>query len=88
MNARVLSNYNCCTVGEMPGGVSVLEAGEYVGKDRRELSMVFQFNHMELDAVEGDKWKLRHWKLQEFTKMLRIWQQHMLGNHGEMALAS
>lgn len=87
MNIKVLSKYNCCTVGEMPCGVAEFEASEYVGKDRRELSMVFQFHHMDLDGQDGDKWKLRKWELPELERVLRIGQQHMLGNHGEKILS-
>ncbi|OXV11611.1 hypothetical protein Egran_00628 [Elaphomyces granulatus] len=82
MNEKVLGKYNSCSVGEMPCGVTEFEASEYVGKDRRELSMVFQFHHMDLDATGGDKWKVRKWELGELERVLRIWQQHMLGNHG------
>lgn len=87
VNTKALSKFNCCSVGEMPCGVSEFEASEYVGKDRRELSMVFQFHHMDLDATDGDKWKIRKWELPEFARVMRIWQQHMLGNHGKRALA-
>jgi alpha-glucosidase len=83
MNEKVLGKYNSCSVGEMPCGVTEFEASEYVGKDRRELSMVFQFHHMDLDATDGDKWKIRKWELGELERVLRIWQQHMLGNHGK-----
>lgn len=82
MNLKVLSRYNCCTVGEMPCGVSQFEASQYVGKDRRELSMVFQFDHMDLDGEDGNKWKPRKFELPELERVMRIWQQHMLGNQG------
>ncbi|GAQ06594.1 oligo-1,6-glucosidase [Aspergillus lentulus] len=82
MNRNVLSKYTNCTVGEMPCGVDEYESSEYVAKERQELSMVFQFHHMDLDGENGDKWKPRKWELWEFEKVFRIWQQHMLGNNG------
>jgi hypothetical protein len=46
------------------------------------------FHHMDLDATDGDKWKVRKWELGELERVLRIWQQHMLGNHGKGTRAS
>ncbi|OJJ42749.1 hypothetical protein ASPZODRAFT_155202 [Penicilliopsis zonata CBS 506.65] len=86
MNRKVLSKYTACTVGEMPCGVDEYEASQYVASERQELSMVFQFHHMDLDGADGDKWNPRKWELWEFEKVCRIWQQHMLGNHGWSAL--
>ncbi|RJE27039.1 Aamy [Aspergillus sclerotialis] len=86
MNRKVLSKYTNCTVGEMPCGVSEYEASEYVAKERQELSMVFQFDHMNLDGANGDKWQPRKWELWEFERHQRVWQQHMLGNHGWSSL--
>ena len=83
MNRKVLSKYTNCTVGEMPCGVNEYEASEFVAKERQELSMVFQFDHINLDAEGGDKWKPRKWELWEYERTLRVWQQHMLGNHGK-----
>lgn len=85
MNRKVLSKYTNCTVGEMPCGVSEYEASEYVAKERQELSMVFQFDHMNLDGANGDKWQPRKWELWEFERHQRVWQQHMLGNHGNIS---
>ncbi|KAJ9284320.1 CAZyme family GH13 [Paecilomyces variotii] len=86
MNLKVLRKYNCCTVGEMPCGVSQFEASQYVGKERRELSMVFQFDHMDLDGQNGNKWKPRKFELPELERVMRSWQQHMLGNNGWSSL--
>ena len=44
MNDKVLCNYNIVTVGETPD-VSPQEAINYVGEDRNELNMLFQFEH-------------------------------------------
>ena len=47
------------TVGEMPG-VTTEEAKLYTGEERKELQMVFQFEHMDLDSGEGGKWDVNH----------------------------
>ncbi|RIV18476.1 alpha-glucosidase [Fibrisoma montanum] len=44
MNREVLSQYDCVTVGE-GFGVSAEQANLYVGNDRRELNMIYHFDH-------------------------------------------
>lgn len=47
MHKEVLAKYgDVMTVGEMPGDLDPYEASKYVAKERKELSMVFQFSHM------------------------------------------
>ena len=48
MNRRVLSKYDLLTVGEC-AGVTLEETKSYANLDGSELSMVFQFEHMEAD---------------------------------------
>ena len=48
MNRRVLSKYDLLTVGEC-AGVTLEEAKNYANLDGSELSMVFQFEHMDAD---------------------------------------
>ena len=49
MNRRVLSKYDLLTVGEC-AGVTLEETKSYANLDGSELSMVFQFEHMDADA--------------------------------------
>ncbi|KAH8705076.1 putative alpha-glucosidase/alpha-amylase [Talaromyces proteolyticus] len=86
MHEYVLSKGDMFTVGEMPIYVSEQEASKYVAKERRELDMVFQFNHLIFDFTEGDKWTIRKWETPELEAVIRRWQQHMLGNHGWNAI--
>ena len=48
----VLSHYDVMTVGETPN-VSPETAKLYVGSDRHELNMIFQFEHMAVDSGPG-----------------------------------
>ena len=48
LNEKVLNKYDIMTVGETPC-VTPEIAMEYVGEDKKELNMVFQFEHMDLD---------------------------------------
>jgi len=73
MNKEVLSQYDIMTVGETPG-VSPKDAIKYVGSDRDELNMVFQFEHVSLgDGPEG-KWSNLPVSLPELKKTMSKWQ--------------
>lgn len=73
MNREVLSKYDIMTVGEMPGA-TVEQAKHYTGKDRGELNMVFQFEHMDVDSGPYGKWDLRPWTLKGLRDILHKWQ--------------
>ena len=81
MNREVLSKYPVMTVGETPC-VSVEDAALYTGFDRHELQMVFQFEHMDVDASAGGatgKWSDTRFNLVDLKKVLSHWQT---GLHG------
>lgn len=78
MNKKVLSRYDLITVGEC-SGVTVEEAKKYAASDGRELSMVFQFEHMDLDGGESFKWNDRKIKLSELKQVLSKWQTQLEG---------
>jgi oligo-1,6-glucosidase len=59
-------------VGEMPG-VTVEEARLYTDPARREVDMVFQFEHVQLDAG-ASKWDLRPLRLTDLKASLGRWQ--------------
>ncbi|HDR4370534.1 TPA: oligo-1,6-glucosidase [Bacillus cereus] len=74
MNGEVLSHYDIMTVGEMPG-VTTEEAKLYTGEERKELQMVFQFEHMDLDSGEGGKWDVKPCSLLTLKENLTKWQK-------------
>lgn len=95
MKDRVLSDYDVLTVGETPG-VSPAYASRLTNPDTGALSMVFQFEHMELDGA-GDKWNLKPRDLVEFKQVTTRWQKELeqrgwnsiyLGNHDQPRLVS
>ena len=73
MNREVLSKYDCMTVGET-SLVTLEEAKKYANLDGKELSMVFQFDHIGVDATNGNKWFPRKFELPEFKEALTRWQ--------------
>lgn len=75
MNEQVLSKYDIITVGET-SGVTPEQAKLYAGEDRRELNMVFQFEHVESDGKYG-KWTDQKLPLKQLKEILSRWQTEL-----------
>ena len=73
MKQMVLKEKDLITVGEMPG-VTVEQGNLYTGKDRDELNMVFQFEHMDIGNGEFGKWHKNSFKLTELKRIMTKWQ--------------
>ncbi|MGI8458739.1 MAG: alpha-glucosidase [Propionibacteriaceae bacterium] len=74
MHAEVIQGRPLVTVGEMPG-VNVEQARLYTDPARRELDMVFTFEHVSLDNVAGGaKWDLQDLPLPVLKGNLAHWQ--------------
>ena len=79
MRREVLDGRDTITVGEC-SGVTLEEALKYASCDEKELSMVFQFEHVELDFDEkGNKWTDRKCRLTELKEVLSRWQTGLYG---------
>ena len=78
MNREVLSRYNLLTVGEC-SGLTVDQACRYANEEGTELSMAFQFEHMDLDGGESFKWNTRKINLVELKALLTKWQKGLEG---------
>lgn len=78
MNREVLSKYDLITVGEC-SGVTIEEAKKYASSSGKELNMVFQFEHMDLDGGESFKWNHRKIKLSELKAVMSKWQTQLNG---------
>ena len=76
MRQKALNNADTITVGECVG-VTVEEAQKYAGSDEKELNMVFQFEHMNVDCDKenGSKWTTRKMDLRDMKKTLTRWQK-------------
>jgi oligo-1,6-glucosidase len=61
------------TVGEMPG-VTVAQAQRFTDPSRRELDMVFQFEHVGLDQGAGGKFDSRPLDVRELKASFQRWQ--------------
>lgn len=79
MNKAALEGKNLLTVGETWGATPEV-AKLYSNPERNELSMVFQFEHIGLDQVEGkEKWDLKTLNLLDLKNILSKWQTELEG---------
>ncbi len=96
MNREVLSKYDCMTVGEA-FGVSSHQALDYVGTDRKELNMIYHFDH----AVPRDEHNFANptpeFKLTELKSIFNRWDKALqndgwntvyFGNHDNPRMIS
>ena len=60
-------------VGETPGA-TVEQARLFTDSDRRELDMVFQFEHMGVDQGPGGKWDVQPLDVRALKETFRRWQ--------------
>ena len=78
LNKDVYQNYDCMTVGETV--LSTLEQARLlVEPERKELSMIFNFDHTDSDNYLGIKWLYRKFKLTRLKKRVNKWQQGLYG---------
>lgn len=84
------------TVGEMPG-VTIDEAKLFTDPARREVDMVFQFEHVGLDHGPGGKWDYKGLDLRDLKTSWNRWQKGLartgwnslyLNNHDQPRLVS
>lgn len=79
MNKAALEGKDLLTVGET-WGVTPDVAKLYSNPGRKELSMVFQFEHIGLDQIEGkEKWDVKSLELLDLKKVLSKWQTELEG---------
>ncbi|BCA86436.1 alpha-glucosidase [Enterococcus saigonensis] len=81
MNQATFGQHDLLTVGETWGATPEI-AKLYSNPNRKELSMVFQFEHVSLDEQpQKSKWDLRPLEVEQLKKVFAKWQTE-LGNEG------
>jgi oligo-1,6-glucosidase len=78
LHTEVFAGRDVLTVGEMPG-VDVAQARVHTDPANRELDMVFQFEHVELDHGPGGKFDPRPLDLRDLKRSLNRWQEGLGG---------
>lgn len=74
MREKVLNRKDMMTVGEC-SGVTLEEAKKYASADGSELNMVFQFEHMDVDADGDNKWSEKKMYLPDFKEVMSRWEK-------------
>lgn len=74
MRRRVLDGRDTLTVGEC-SGVTLEEAKKYARNDGQELNMVFQFEHMDVDADGSNKWSDKKMDLRDLKEIMTKWEK-------------
>ncbi|KAL7799130.1 family 13 glycoside hydrolase [Trichoderma ceciliae] len=82
----ILKEYDAFNVGEMPCVTDQNEIIKAVGADRGELSMIFHFEHMDLDYGPKGKFSPGTWNLAKLKSVVNKWQKFMYDNNGWNAL--
>ena len=78
MHREVMSNYDMMTVGEGPG-ISLDTGLDYVDKSRKELDMVFHFDHMFIDHGAGGKFDVVPYDFVHFKQVFAKWDTLLKG---------
>ncbi len=92
MRSKCFDGRDCMCVGEA-SFVNTGNAGTLVG-DGTELDLIFQFDLMDMDGRNGNKWDPIPFDLMRFKKIIDEWQQAIdwntlfLGNHDQPRIVS
>ncbi|WP_280768691.1 glycoside hydrolase family 13 protein [Salipaludibacillus daqingensis] len=81
MKEQVLNHYDIMTVGET-AFLPIESARQMTDEQNGFLNMVFQFEHMAVDAKPGThagKWETRQWELPELKEIMSKWDKEMDG---------
>lgn len=69
------------TVGEM-SATSLDNCLRYTNPQSHELAMAFNFHHLKVDYLDGDKWKVKEPDIVELRDLYRVWQEQMTAGGG------
>ncbi|PCG93727.1 Glycoside hydrolase, superfamily [Penicillium occitanis (nom. inval.)] len=83
---QILQEYDAFSVGEMPFATTIEDVLKAVRFDRKEINMIFDFEHVDIDHGKLDKFGPGGWKLTDLKRMFNKWQTFMYQNEGWNAL--
>lgn len=83
MNEKVLSTYDCMSVGECPRVFSKDQLLGLVSASKKRLNMVFEFELAEIDSGDAPFWKIpKKWQLSELKEIVSRSQGYLEGDDG------
>jgi trehalose-6-phosphate hydrolase len=84
-NREVFSKNDSMTVGEM-SSTTIENCIKYTNPDEKELNMTFNFHHLKVDYLNGEKWTKADFDFLSLKSILSKWQVEMNKGGGWNAL--
>lgn len=78
ISESVFQKYGSVTVGEM-SSTTLEHCQQYSAQDGKELSMVFNFHHLKVDYLNGDKWTKTPFDFIQLKQIFNHWQTGLNG---------
>lgn len=85
MNQHTFGNREMMTVGEM-SSTTIEDCIKYSNPERQELSSVFNFHHLKVDYVNGEKWTNAKLNFHKLKEILMEWQLGIYDGNGWNAI--
>ncbi|MCD8909218.1 alpha,alpha-phosphotrehalase [Staphylococcus gallinarum] len=85
MNQYTFGNREMMTVGEM-SSTTIEDCIKYSNPERQELSSVFNFHHLKVDYVNGEKWTNAKLNFHKLKEILMEWQLGIYDGNGWNAI--
>lgn len=76
MNQEAFGGKDILTVGEM-SSTTLEKCEDYSGKNQNTLSMTFNFHHLKVDYVDGEKWSSDGFEMKDLRQIMNEWQVGM-----------
>jgi len=76
---QILSKYGAITIGELPATPDPAHVRRYISAADPQLSMVFQFDIVDIDIVRNQKFEIQPWPLTKFKDIVSMWQTFIEG---------
>lgn len=85
MNQHTFGNREMMTVGEM-SSTTIEDCIKYSNPERQELSSVFNFHHLKVDYINGEKWTNAKLDFHKLKEILMEWQLGIYDGNGWNAI--
>ncbi|MBF7017930.1 alpha,alpha-phosphotrehalase [Staphylococcus durrellii] len=85
MNRRTFGDKDMMTVGEM-SSTTINHCIKYTNPERQELSSVFNFHHLKVDYIDGEKWSNAKLDFLKLKEILMEWQLGIYEGNGWNAI--
>lgn len=85
LNRQTFGNTDMMTVGEM-SSTTIENCIKYTQPERQELNSVFNFHHLKVDYVDGEKWTNAKLDFHKLKEILMQWQRGIYDGGGWNAI--